>query len=77
MSILDDGSTKISTDYWYKNALKGSLSLFKSSWDCLLTWQSRVSNRQHLAELPDRLLRDMAMTRADAEQEARKPFWRV
>ncbi len=42
----------------------------------LLTWQRRVNERRHLMQLDDRLLADMGITRADAEHEYRKPFWR-
>lgn len=41
----------------------------------LLVWQQRASQRRHLASLDHRLLRDMGMTRADADREAAKPFW--
>jgi uncharacterized protein YjiS (DUF1127 family) len=36
----------------------------------------RVRQRRALAELDDRLLRDIGLTRADAWHEIRKPFWR-
>lgn len=40
-------------------------------------WQTRASQRRRLSELPDHLLQDIGITRADVEQEAAKPFWRV
>ena len=43
----------------------------------LLLWQTRASQRSHLAELDPRLLADMGLTRKQAEAEAAKPFWRV
>ena len=43
----------------------------------LVTWQSRVSDRRHLATLDPRLLKDMGLTRVDADREALKPFWRA
>ena len=46
-------------------------------WSMLVTWQTRASQRAHLSELPDHLLRDMAMTRAEANAEAGKPFWKA
>ncbi len=42
----------------------------------LLTWQRRANERRHLMQIDDRLLADMGITRADAEHEYRKPFWR-
>jgi uncharacterized protein YjiS (DUF1127 family) len=43
----------------------------------ILTWEQRVRERRALASLDDRLLRDIGISRADAEQEVRKPFWEV
>ncbi len=42
----------------------------------LVVWQGRAAARIHLADLDDRVLRDMGMTRADARREAAKPLWR-
>ncbi|HYS48153.1 MAG TPA: DUF1127 domain-containing protein [Xanthobacteraceae bacterium] len=35
----------------------------------------RSRQRGHLAQLDDRLLQDIGVTRAEAEAEAAKPFW--
>jgi uncharacterized protein YjiS (DUF1127 family) len=40
------------------------------------TWRQRLRSRQELVMLDDRTLRDISLTRYDALQEARKPFWR-
>jgi len=37
----------------------------------------RWRSRRHLAELDDRTLKDIGITRADAEYELNKPFWRA
>jgi uncharacterized protein YjiS (DUF1127 family) len=42
----------------------------------LQTWRQRLRDRQRLAEMDDRSLRDIGLTRYDAELELRKPFWR-
>jgi len=42
----------------------------------LLVWQERARQRRHLASFDDRLLRDMGLSRADAERESALPFWR-
>ena len=42
----------------------------------LLVWQERAAQRQHLASLDDRLLSDVGISRAEADVEIRKPFWR-
>ncbi len=53
------------------------ISLYLSAlWETLFTWRERASQRRHLASLEDGLLKDMGISRADAECEASKPFWR-
>ncbi len=34
-----------------------------------------IETRQHLAELDERLLRDIGMTKAEATHESRRPAW--
>jgi uncharacterized protein YjiS (DUF1127 family) len=41
----------------------------------LREWRRRVRSRQELLALTHRDLRDLRWTRAEAEAEARKPFW--
>ena len=41
----------------------------------LMVWDARFRERQHVAYLSDRDLRDMGLRRADVEREAAKPFW--
>ena len=41
----------------------------------LVEWQKRDEMRRHLANLDDRMLADMGLTRAQASREATKPFW--
>ena len=43
----------------------------------LIQWQTRVSDRTHLQELPDHMLKDMGLTRSEADRESAKPFWRA
>lgn len=40
-------------------------------------WLSTSRERRTLAELPDHILLDIGITRAEAEREARRPFWAV
>lgn len=42
-----------------------------------LTWLQRDRDRRTLQSLDDRLLRDIGVSRAQVEDEARKPFWRA
>jgi uncharacterized protein YjiS (DUF1127 family) len=45
--------------------------------DTLRLWQDRVRGRHQLRELDDHVLRDIGITRLQAEAEANKPFWRA
>jgi uncharacterized protein YjiS (DUF1127 family) len=40
-------------------------------------WRRRLRDRRALAAMSDRSLRDIGLTRYDADWEARKPFWRA
>jgi uncharacterized protein YjiS (DUF1127 family) len=42
----------------------------------LREWQHRLRSREELAALGSRDLRDIGISRCDAEYEALKPFWR-
>jgi uncharacterized protein YjiS (DUF1127 family) len=44
--------------------------------DTLLLWRKRARDRRLLAELDDRLLGDIGISRGDAIYEMDKPFWR-
>ena len=41
----------------------------------VVAWQGRARERNKLASLDDRMLRDVGLSRADTEKEWRKPFW--
>jgi len=41
------------------------------------TWRRRLRDRRELALLCERSLRDLGLTRYDAQHEIRKPFWRA
>jgi uncharacterized protein YjiS (DUF1127 family) len=51
-------------------------SLLARSLATLCLWQQRRHGRRDLLGLDDRLLRDIGLSRAAAEREAHKPFWR-
>jgi len=39
-------------------------------------YRENARQRRQLAQLPDYLLKDIGVTRADALKEAEKPFWK-
>ena len=43
----------------------------------LAAWHGRAKQRHHLLALDDRLLSDIGISRAQAEVEAGKPFWKA
>ena len=54
-----------------------SSTWFETILDTLALWQHRANQRHHLKSIEDRYLTDMGITRADADAEARKPFWKA
>jgi uncharacterized protein YjiS (DUF1127 family) len=42
----------------------------------LREWRRRVRDRSRLGELDERMLKDIGLTRTDAEFLMNKPFWR-
>ena len=54
---------------------KTPLRLFGRLLDTVECWQQRHRQRTALAELDDRLLKDIGLTRADVAREVRKTFW--
>jgi uncharacterized protein YjiS (DUF1127 family) len=55
---------------------RGLLSWPYRPFELLAAWQERSRQRDQLQRLDDRLLKDIALTRADIEREIRKRFWR-
>jgi uncharacterized protein YjiS (DUF1127 family) len=45
--------------------------------DLLMLWQERAVQRHALARLDEALLKDIGLSRAEAERETGKPFWRA
>ena len=45
--------------------------------ETLRLWRARQDERRRLAELTDRDLHDVGLSRADIFFEAEKPFWRA
>jgi uncharacterized protein YjiS (DUF1127 family) len=47
-----------------------------AAWTMIALWIERTRQRDALAGLDDRQLRDIGITRAEAARECEKPFWR-
>ena len=45
--------------------------------ELLTVWENRARERRYLGEMPDRMLRDLGISRSAARRESEKPFWRV
>ena len=43
--------------------------------DVLLRWQQIARERRLLREMSEHQLRDIGISRAEADREARRPFW--
>lgn len=56
---------------------QSSLGALVSIVNRLLVWQERARQRAALASLEPHLLKDIGVSAADAEREARKPFWKA
>lgn len=54
----------------------GLLDRIGGALDRVLEWLERSASRRRLGALDDRMLRDIGLSRCEAEQEASKPFWR-
>jgi uncharacterized protein YjiS (DUF1127 family) len=50
-------------------------SLVSRLWTTLSNWQNRAMMRQHLLAMNEHMLKDIGLTRSDAQREANKPFW--
>ena len=60
----------------WRPARRTSSYRFAAVFGLLAMWIERARQRQSLAGLDDRSLRDIGITRADAARECEKPFWR-
>jgi uncharacterized protein YjiS (DUF1127 family) len=64
----------------HQNGSRIAAALLHQVWkvpELLDAWRVRSYDRDELAKLDDRQLRDIGLTRYDALQEARKPFWQT
>jgi uncharacterized protein YjiS (DUF1127 family) len=59
------------------HGILGTKGFFVQILDALWTWQERAAARRALARLDDRMLSDIGVDRATADDEINKPFWRA
>ena len=63
----------ISLHFSSKAPLAGTFTAFSQIFQ---TWRRRAHDRQELAKLDHRTLRDLGLSEGSARFEANKPFWR-
>jgi uncharacterized protein YjiS (DUF1127 family) len=61
---------------WHRKEGREPIHAFAAAFMLIGRWIERTRQRQALAELDDRMLRDIGVTRVEAVRESRKPFWR-
>lgn len=67
---LSSGHTRLSSRLaWAASAIVGS------SVAALFSWVERARQRRQLCSLNERMLKDIGITRAEAEGERAKAFW--
>ena len=72
MTTLGVGSTTVSA----RPPVKREVRLLAASVvRLLIVWRQRSQNRRALLQMDRRMLMDIGISAADAEKEARKPFW--
>jgi uncharacterized protein YjiS (DUF1127 family) len=52
---------------------EGAVTLF----NMISAWAERRRTRHHLYQMPDYMLHDIGVSRAEVESEWAKPFWRA
>lgn len=70
-------SDKSSSFFVRPSRRQGKAGFAQRLFDVLLTWAERSRQRRHLAQLDDRILSDIGLSRAEVEAEVSRPFWRL
>lgn len=60
----------------HRNVVPGKNNVKESLIHRLNRWYINYRTRRQLARLPDAMLKDIGVSRSDAEQEADKVFWK-
>lgn len=51
------------------------ISLINNTWTRVKHWEEVSAQRRQLKDISDQLLKDIGLSRVDAEREASRPFW--
>ena len=58
-------------------AARWVLAVLSAVFEILMTWHEKARQRRQLLALSDDMLKDIGISRADANYEGSKPFWRT
>ena len=71
-----DTSAAPGKNHWGEYGLATTIATASEMLITLFDWQQAVRQRRQLLGLSDSALKDFGASRADAENEGSKPFWR-
>lgn len=57
-------------------AVRQVLAVLSAFFEILMTWRENARQRRDLLALSDDMLKDIGVSRAEANHEGSKPFWR-
>lgn len=79
-SIAPYSAAQLHSDLAISSSVYGLVNRVESAYAGITrqihTWRRRAAARRELASLSDGVLRDIGITRFEAQLEAEKPFWR-
>jgi uncharacterized protein YjiS (DUF1127 family) len=73
--MADHGSELFAQEALPRRLGPGLAAWTRRAVELVLGWREVARQRRALLELDERLLKDIGITRADAEREAGRPFW--
>lgn len=74
---LSGGRLALTWHGWVKDGRRLAAYELARAWAVVKTWRNRAVSRSHLAQLDDRMLDDIGLSRKDAKRIAGKPFWKA
>ncbi|WP_158044981.1 DUF1127 domain-containing protein [Skermanella pratensis] len=58
-------------------AVRQILAVLSALFEILMTWRENAVQRRQLLALSDDMLKDIGVSRSEANHEGSKPFWRT